>query len=62
MSPTVNNVEETYEGVMKAIGDCKTSTELSQIAPVISKVKPNLTADDFATIKTAYNNKLKELK
>ena len=62
MSPTVNSVEETYEGVMKAIGDCKTSTELSQIAPVISKVKPNLTADDFAKIKAAYNEKLKELK
>jgi hypothetical protein len=47
---------------MKAIASCKTSTELSQIAPVISKVKPNLTAEDFATIKTAYNDKLKELK
>lgn len=62
MSPTVNNVEETYDGVMKAIDGCKTSTELSQIAPVISKVKPNLTADDFAKIKAAYNEKLKELK
>ena len=62
MSPTVNNVEESYEGVMKAIESCKTSTELSQIAPVISKVKPNLTADDFAKIKAAYNEKLKELK
>jgi len=60
-SPTVN-VEESFEGVMKAIASCKTSTELSQIAPVISKVKPNLTAEDFATIKTAYNDKLKELK
>ena len=62
MSPTVNNVVETFDGVMKAIEGCKTSTELSQIAPVISKVKPNLTAEDFATIKTAYNEKLKQLK
>ena len=64
MSPTVNNltVDESFDGVMKAIESCKTSTELSQIAPVISKVKPNLTAEDFATIKTAYNDKLKELK
>jgi hypothetical protein len=62
MSPTVNNVEETYEGVMKAIESCKTSTELSQIAPVISKVKPLLTADNYTAIKSAYNNKLKDLK
>ena len=64
MSPTVNNltVDESFDGVMKAIESCKTSTELSQIAPVISKVKPNLTAEDFATIKTAYNDKLKQLK
>lgn len=64
MSPTVNNltVDESFDGVMKAIESCKTSTELSQIAPVISKVKPNLTAEDFATIKTAYNEKLKQLK
>jgi len=62
MSPTVNNVEENFDGVMKAIESCKTSTELSQIAPVISKVKPNLTQEDFATIKTAYNTKLKNLK
>ena len=61
-SPQVNHVEESLEGIMKAIGSCKTSTELSQIAPVITKVKPNLTAEDFATIKTAYNEKLKELK
>lgn len=62
MSPTVNSVEESFDGVMKAIESCKTSTELSQIAPVISKVKPNLTPEDFATIKTAYNTKLKNLK
>ena len=64
MSPTVNNltVDESFDGVIKAIDSCKTSTELSQIAPVISKVKPNLTAEDFATIKTAYNEKLKQLK
>ena len=64
MSPTVNTltVDESFEWVMKAIESCKTSTELSQVAPVISKVKPNLTAEDFATIKTAYNTKLKELK
>ena len=64
MSPTVNNltIDETYDWVLKAIESCKTSTELSQIAPVISKVKPNLTADDFAKIKAAYNEKLKELK
>jgi len=64
MSPTVNNltIDETYDWVLKAIESCKTSTELSQIAPVISKVKPNLTTEDFATIKTAYNEKLKQLK
>jgi hypothetical protein len=62
MSPTVNNVEESYEGIMKAIASCKTSTELSQIAPVISKVKPTLTADNFSAVKEAYNNRLKELK
>lgn len=62
-SPTVNlTLDESFDGVMKAIASCKTSTELSQIAPVISKVKPNLTDEDFATIKTAYNEKLKELK
>ena len=62
-SPTVNlTLDESFDGLMKAIGSCKTSTELSQIAPVISKVKPNLTDEDFATIKTAYNEKLKELK
>ena len=62
MSPTTVNVEESFEGIIKAIGSCKSSTELSQISPVITKVKPNLTAEDFATIKTAYNEKLKELK
>lgn len=62
MSPTVNHVEESYEGIMKAIASCKSSTELSQIAPVISKVKPTLTADNFSAVKEAYNNRLKELK
>lgn len=63
-SPQVNaiQVEESLEGIMKAIESCKSSTELSQIAPVITKVKPNLTTEDFATIKTAYNEKLKKLK
>ena len=61
-SPQVNTIEESLEGIMKAIGSCKSSTELSQISPVITKVKPNLTAEDFAAIKTAYNEKLKELK
>ena len=61
-SPTVNNVEESFDGIMKAIESCNTSTELSQIAPVISKVKPNLMQEDFAIIKTAYNTKLKNLK
>lgn len=60
-SPTVN-VEESFEGIMKAIASCKTSTELSQIAPVITKVKPTLTADNFSAVKEAYNNRLKELK
>lgn len=60
-SPQVN-IEESFEGIMKAIESCKSSTEISQIAPVIAKVKPNLTAEDFAKIKTAYNEKLKELK
>lgn len=60
-SPQVN-IEESFEGIMKAIEGCKSSTEISQIAPVIAKVKPNLTAEDFAKIKTAYNEKLKELK
>lgn len=60
-SPAVN-VEESFEGIMKAIASCKTSTELSQIAPVISKVKPTLTADNFSAVKEAYNNRLKELK
>lgn len=62
MSPQVNKVEETFDWVMKAIENCRTSTELSLVAPVITKVKPNLTSEDFATIKTAYNEKLKVLK
>ncbi len=64
MSPTVNalTIDESFDGIMKAISSCKTSTDISQIAPVITKVKPNLTAEDFATIRTAYNTKLKELK
>lgn len=62
MSPTTVNVEESFDGIIKAIASCKSSTELSQVSAVITKVKPNLTAEDFATIKTAYNEKLKELK
>jgi hypothetical protein len=61
MSPTVN-VDKSFEGIIKAIGSCKTSTELSQIAPVITEVKPTLTADNYAAVKEAYNKKLKELK
>lgn len=61
MSPTVN-VDKSFEGIIKAIDSCKTSTELSQIAPVITEVKPTLTADNYAAVKEAYNKKLKELK
>ena len=61
MSPTVN-VDKSFEGIIKAIDSCKTSTELSQIAPVITEVKPTLTADKYAAVKEAYNKKLKELK
>ena len=61
MSPTVN-IEKSFEGLLKAIKSCKTSTELSQIAPVITEVKPTLTADNYLAVKTAYNDKLKELK
>lgn len=61
MSPTVN-VDKSFEGIIKAIDGCKTSTELSQIAPVITEVKPTLTADNYAAVKEAYNKKLKELK
>ena len=61
MSPTVN-IDKSFEGLLKAIASCKTSTELSQVAPVISEVKPSLTADNFTAVKEAYNKKLKELK
>ena len=61
MSPTVN-VDKSFEGIIKAIDSCKTSTELSQIAPVITEVKPTLTADNYSAVKEAYNKKLKELK
>lgn len=50
------------EWMLSVISNCKSSVALSQLTWAISQMKSSISAEDFATLKEAYNNKLKELK
>ena len=57
-TPTPTDVE----WMLSVISNCKSSVALSQLTWAISQMKSSISAEDFATLKEAYNNKLKELK
>ena len=50
------------EWMLAVISNCKSSVALSQLTWAISQMKSSVSAEDFAALKEAYNNKLKELK
>ena len=50
------------EWMLAVIQNCKSSVALSQLTWAISQMKSSVSAEEFQTLKEAYNNRLKELK
>lgn len=50
------------EWMLTVIANCKTSVALSQLAPAIWELRKTASPEEIEKLKSAYNNKLKELK